>query len=127
MNGASADQPTPEANGYGVGSAARLQLGEQVSHVRLHRLLGQEETLADLTVDEPVGDELQDLDLAGGGILLVLARGRRREGDHGSGAACAAPGSSRLEAATVIAVAIEDLLALGSVHAARIGVSAGAL
>lgn len=125
--GASADQPTPEADGYGVGSAARLKLCEEVSDVRLHRLLGEEEPLADLAVDQPVGDELQDLDLASRRILFVLARGRRRERDHRSGAACAAAGSRRLEASAVIAVAIEDLLALGRVHAGRIGVSPGPL
>ena len=48
-----------------MGSAARLKLRQQVADVRLDRLLGEEEPLADL-VDEPVGDELEQLDLAGG-------------------------------------------------------------
>jgi hypothetical protein len=58
------DEPTPEANRYGVGSAARLKLREQVAHMRLDRLFREEETFADLAVHEPVADELQNLDLA---------------------------------------------------------------
>jgi len=67
------NEPTPEANRYGVGSAARLKLREQVAHMRLDGLLREEEALADLAVHEPVGDELQNLDLAGCGILADLA------------------------------------------------------
>jgi len=52
------NEPTPEADRYGVGSAARLELREQVPDVGLDGLLRQEETLADLAVHEPVGDEL---------------------------------------------------------------------
>ena len=33
------NEPTPEANGYGVGSAARLKLRQQMADVRLDRLL----------------------------------------------------------------------------------------
>jgi len=36
------DEPTPEADRYGVGSAARLQLREQVSHVRLDGFFREE-------------------------------------------------------------------------------------
>ena len=57
------DEPTPEADSYGVGSAARLELREQVADVGLDRLLGQEQPLPDLTVHEPVRDELKHLDL----------------------------------------------------------------
>ena len=67
------NEPTPEANRYGVGSAARLKLREQVAHVRLDRLLREEEALADLTVHESVGDELQNLDFTRSGILADLA------------------------------------------------------
>jgi len=66
------NEPTPEADRYGVGSAARLKLREQVAHVRLDRLLREEEALADLTVHEPVGDELQNLDFTRSGILADL-------------------------------------------------------
>ena len=52
------DEPTPEANRYGVGSAARLKLRQQMPHVTLHSFLRQEEALADLPVDKSVGDEL---------------------------------------------------------------------
>ena len=67
------NEPTPEANRYGVGSTSRLKLREQVAHMRLDRLLREEEALADLTVHEPVGDELQNLDLTRCGILADLA------------------------------------------------------
>ena len=67
------DEPTPEANRYGVGSATRLKLREQVPHVRLDRLLREEESLADLAVHEAVGDELKNLDLACCRILTDLA------------------------------------------------------
>ena len=45
-------EPTPEANSYGVGSRPCLQLREQVAHMALDRLLGEVETVADLAVDE---------------------------------------------------------------------------
>ena len=66
------NEPTPEANGYGVGSAARLKLRQQMADVRLDGLLREEEPLADLAVDESVGDELEDLDLARRRLLLEL-------------------------------------------------------
>ena len=81
------NEPTPEANGYGVGSAARLKLREEVADVGLDRLLGQVEALADLAVDETVGDELEDLDLPSGRLLLEFAQNGRIEGDDRPGAA----------------------------------------
>ena len=45
----------------------------------LHRLLGEEQVLSDLTIHEPVGDELEYLDLAGGRLLLELSEGRAGE------------------------------------------------
>src|SRR5215207_539732 len=51
---------------------ACLQLGEQVSHVGLHRLLREEEAVADLTIDESLRDQLEDFDLSGGRLLLEL-------------------------------------------------------
>ena len=122
------NEPTPEANGYGVGSASRLKLREQMADVGLHRLLGEEQVLSDLTIDEPVGDELEDLDLAGGRLLLELSEGRRRgEGDDRAGRLRATTRRSRLEAAAVVAVPVEDLLPLRGVHEFGIGLSAGAL
>ena len=67
------NEPTPEANRYGVGSASRLKLREQMTHMRLDRLFREEEAFADLAVHETVADELQNLDLAGCGILADLA------------------------------------------------------
>ena len=62
-----------------MGSAARLKLRQQVADVRLDRLLGEKEALADLSVDQPVGDELEHLELAGGGLKLELTQRGRRE------------------------------------------------
>jgi len=59
-----ANEPTPEANRYGVGSASCLKLRQQVPDVRLDGLLREEETLADLPIDEAVRDELKNLDLS---------------------------------------------------------------
>ena len=67
------DEPTPEANRYGVGSTSCLKLRQQVADVRLDRLFGQEESLADLAVHETVGDELENLDLTCRGVLADLA------------------------------------------------------
>ena len=46
------DQAAAEADRHRVAAAAGLQLREQVAHVRLDGLLGEEERLADLTVHE---------------------------------------------------------------------------
>ena len=67
------DEPTPEADRYGVGSTSCLKLREQVADVRLHGLLGKEEPFADLAVHESVCDELEDFDLARRRILPDLA------------------------------------------------------
>ena len=90
---ASSNEPTPIANSYGVGSAARLKLREQMPHVGLHRLLREEEALTDLAVHEAVRDELQHLDLTGRRLLRELAQDRRVERDHRrpSGSCCAVP------------------------------------
>jgi hypothetical protein len=95
-----------------------------MADMRLHRLLREEEPLADLAVDEAVSDELQDLDLASGGILADLTLRRRREGNHCATASRAATCCSRLEPATVVAITVQDLLALSGVHESGIGVAA---
>ena len=115
------NEPTPEANGYGVGSATRLELREQMADVGLDRLLRQEEPLADLTIDESVRDELKDLDLAGCRILADLSGRRRRERDDRAAPARAAPSGGRLEAAAVVSISVEDLPTLGRVHESGIG------
>ena len=87
----------------------------------LDRLLGEEEAVADLAVDEAVGDELQDLDLTRGRILSELTLDLGRKGDHGAMPARAATRSGRLEAAAVVAIPVEDLLTLCGVHDWGIG------
>ena len=79
------NEPTPEANRYGVGSAARLELRQQVTDMRFDGLLGEEEPLADLAVDETVGHELQNLDLPRGRLLLEFPLHSGRKRDHRAG------------------------------------------
>ena len=118
------NEPTPEANRYGVGSASCLKLRQQMANVGLDGLLREEEPLADLAVHEPVCDELQNFDLTRGRILSKLPRSGRSERDHGATASRAAPRSGGFEPPTVIAVTIQDLTALSSVHVSGIGASA---
>ena len=87
----------------------------------LHRLLREKQVLADLSVDEAVCNELQHLDLASGRILTDLARCGWRERDDRSAAPRATTCSRRLEASAVVAISVEDLLALSGVHEFRIG------
>jgi hypothetical protein len=124
----SSNEPTPEANGYGVGSAARLKLRQQMADVRLDGLLGEEQPLTDLAVDQPVGDELEHLDLAGRRLLLQLTESRRwSERDHGARALGVPASGSRLEPAAVIAITVQDLPTLRGVHKLRIGLRGDAL
>ncbi len=115
------NEPTPEADRYGVGSTSCLKLGEEMAHVGLHRLLREKQVLADLSVDEAVCNELQHLDLASGRILTDLARCGWRERDDRSAAPRATTCSRRLEASAVVAISVEDLLALSGVHEFGIG------
>ena len=92
-----------------------------MADVRLHRLLGEEEPLADLSIDETVCDELKNLDLAGGRNLTDLASRGRRKWDDRTAAARAATCGSCLEPAAVVPISVEDLLALSGVHEFRIG------
>jgi hypothetical protein len=99
---------------------ACLQFRQQVAYVRLHGLLGQEEALADLPVDEAVRDQLQNLDLTHRRLLLELPQGRG-ELDDLAGSRSAAS-SELVEPTGVIGITGEDLPALGSVHdVSRIG------
>jgi hypothetical protein len=95
-----------------------------MANVGLDGLLGQEEVLADLTIDESVCDELKDFDLSRGRILADLSRRRRRERDDCTAPARAASCRGRLEAAAVVPISVEDLLALGRVHESGIGARA---
>ena len=84
----------------------------------LDRLLAEEEPLADLAVDEAVGNQLEHLRLARRGLVAGLG-GRGLERDHlGDGVPAR---GDRLEPRGVLAVAREDGVAFGSVHALRIG------
>jgi hypothetical protein len=115
------NEPTPEANGYGVGSAARLKLRQKVTDVGLDRLLRQVEALPDLAVDETVCNKLEHFDLASRRFLLELAENRRIERDHGPRATRAAASRSGFEPPAVIAITVQDLLALRGVHRPDIG------
>jgi hypothetical protein len=87
----------------------------------LHRLLGEEEPLADLSVDETVCDELKHLDLASRRILSDFAgRGSRERNDRAAAARAATCGSG-LEPTAVVPISVENLLALSGVHEFRIG------
>ena len=91
--------------------------------MRLHRLLGQVEALSDLAVDEAVCHQLEHFDLARGRLLLELPQDGRGERDHGPRPTRATTGRGRFEPATVVTVAVEDLLALSSVHGSDIGLA----
>jgi len=109
-----------------VGPRAGLQLGEQVAHVRLDRLLREEEPDADLAVHEAVGDELEHLDLARRRLLLELLQGAGERNDLG--ALVAALLGNRVKAAAVVHVTGQDLFPLGSIHGNRdIGLATAAL
>lgn len=92
-----------------------------MADVRLHGLFREEEPFADLPVDQTVCDELEDLDLACGGILTDLTRRWRREWNDRAAASRAASRRSRFEATAVIAIPIQYLLPLSGVHESGIG------
>src|SRR5436305_13020367 len=109
-----------------MGAGARLQLREEVADVTLDRLLGEEETLADLAVHEAVRDQLKDLDLPHRRLLLELAERALERNDLG-GRAAAAPGRNRLETAGMAGVAVEKLFAPCCVHGRCIGAASNPL
>ena len=81
--------------------------------------------MADLPIDESVGDELKHLELAGGWFLFQLLEGAGK-GNH----LCSVVPAllcNRLETARMVAVTVEDLVALSSVHDWAIGGAANAL
>lgn len=86
----------------------------------LHRLFREEKAVPDLTVDEPLRDQLEDFDLPCGRLLLQLLEGSR-EGNDLARTARRPPLSDGLESPRVVHVATEDLFALSSVHDPRIG------
>jgi hypothetical protein len=86
----------------------------------LHSLFRKEEAVADLPVDKPLRDQLEDFDLPGGRLLLELLE-RSRKGDDLTGTTRRPPLGDSLEAPGVVHVARQDLFALSSVHDPRIG------
>ena len=103
-----------------MGARARLQLREQMADVRLDGLFGEKQALTDLAVHEAVGDQLQNLDLTHGRLLLELAeRSLERDylGARGRSPAC----RDLLEPPRMIRVPGHDLFALSSVHGLGIG------
>lgn len=113
------DKPAPEANSYGVSSRPSLKLGEQVTDVRLDRLLREEEAGADLTVDETVGNELKDLQLAARRLLLDAER--HTEGNDLSASCAGPPLRDFLEPSRMVDITAQDFLSLCSVHGFGIG------
>ncbi len=96
-----------------------MELREQVANVRFDRLFREVETVTDLAVDEPVRDQLKNLDLAHGRILLERAQRAVERDDLG---VTVVPASGDLvEAPRVIEVPVQDVFALGSVHEPSIG------
>src|SRR5215210_6757754 len=85
-----------------------------MAYVALHGLFREEEALADLAVDQPFGDQLENLDLACGRLLLELPEGRC-ERNH-LGVAVPPLRCHLVEATRVVHVAGQDLFALCSVH-----------
>jgi hypothetical protein len=120
LRGGSADDAAAEADGDRVCARTRLQLREEMPHVRLHRLLREEESLTDLAVHEAVGDQLEHLDLPHRRLLLELAQ-RALERDHLGARPAAAPRRDLIEPARVIRIPAQDLFALSGVHARDIG------
>ena len=92
----------------------------------LDRLLGEKEAVADLAVHKPLGDELKNLDLAGGGQMLRLGPGGAgRELDQlGDGIAAR---RNCMEAAGVLAITGQNFLTLSCVHVCGIGAAKGLL
>ena len=66
------NEPTPEANRYGVGSTSCLKLRKKMSDVGLDGLLRQKQTLADLAIHESVGDKLKHFAFPGRRLLFEL-------------------------------------------------------
>ncbi len=92
--------------------------------MRLDCFLRQMKMLADLSVDESVRDELQNLVLPRRRFLLETTRRRLERDDLGGcGALSQTPPTlcDLVEASSVVKVASQDLLALGGVHTEDIG------
>ena len=89
--------------------------------MRLHGLLREEETDADLAVHEAVRDQLEHFDLAVRRLLLELLEGPMEGDDLGRTAVGHAPGRHLVETTGVVGVPIHDGFTLSSVHDGFIG------
>lgn len=108
------DQIAAKTNRYCVCARARLEFRQEVADVRFHGFLGQEEPLADLAIHEAVRDQLEHLELSPGRLLLELLE-RACERDD-LGAVRTSPRRDRLEAARMVAIPVQDVVPLSSVH-----------
>jgi hypothetical protein len=59
----SVDEPAPKADRHSVSSRAGAELRQEVVDVRLHRLLGEPQTVADLAVEQAIGHQRENLQL----------------------------------------------------------------
>src|SRR4029077_8835509 len=118
--GGLADEAAAEAHCYGMRPGARLELRQQMPDVRLDGFFRKEQLLADFAVYEPVGDQLEHLDLAARRLLLELAK-RALKRDHVGPAGTTTPRRDFLETARMRQGTAEGLLALRSIHARNIG------
>lgn len=118
-----ADEFSAEPDSDSVGPAARLQLRQEMPHVGLDRLLGKEESLADLAIHKTLSNELEDLDLASSRLLLQLARWRRPQWYNLRSGVAADASTLRclFEAASVVEVPRQNLSAFCLIHAQSIG------
>jgi hypothetical protein len=91
-----------------------------MSHVTFHRFFREEETVADLAVDEALRDQLEHFDLASRRLLLELPEGSGERDDLG--VALAPPRGHCVKPTRVVDIAGQDLFALCSIHdSPRIG------
>jgi hypothetical protein len=93
-----------------------------VTDVTLYRLLGEVEPIADLPVDESLGDESENFDLARGRGMFGSGRrcacGELDEFRDGSSASC-----DGLKALGMGPVSEKDFVSLSGVHGSGIGMA----
>src|ERR671919_2193786 len=72
------DDRFAKRNRHRVRACVRLELGEDVPHVALHRLLADEQLRGDVRVRHAVGEQLEDLALAAGEHVVLVTSGEER-------------------------------------------------
>ena len=80
----------------------------------LHRLFREEEAVADLAIDQALRDQLEYLDLAGGGLLFELPEGGGERNDLRI--ALSPPRGHRVKTTRVVDITGQDLFSLCSIH-----------